>query len=164
MGVKRLAVNAGISISKAQEFWNKFFATYRGAHMWMEEVKRFVRKHGYVVNAFGRVRHLYHIFSDNPEVKAEAERQAINTIVQSSTSDFVLYSLQRVYKALKDFNGYIIMTIHDSGIVECKDEQVDDFIPIMEKCMTEPVFHVNAPMRVDIAVGKRWGSLNELER
>jgi len=98
MGIKRLAANAGISISKAQEFWNKFFATYRGAHMWMEEVKRFVKKHGYVVNAFGRVRHLYHIFSDNPEVRAEAERQAVNTIVQSSTSDFVLYSLQRVYK------------------------------------------------------------------
>jgi len=55
------------------------------------------------------------------------------------------------------------MTIHDSIIAECKDEQVDDFIPVMEKCMTESVFHVNAPMRVDIAVGKRWGSLKNYE-
>ncbi|TRZ82670.1 hypothetical protein D4R86_01500 [bacterium] len=161
MGPKALAAKLGVGVRKAEEIQNKFFSTFKDAQKFIKETKRLAHLNGYVRTVYGRIRHLPQIRSSNSDVAAEAERQAVNSLIQSATSDFVTMALRRVDDALKDFDGKIIITVHDSIVVEIKDEQVDSFIPVMIECMSRPVMPIDVPMAVDIEIGKSWGSLKK---
>uniref|UniRef100_A0A6H1ZB72 Putative DNA polymerase n=1 Tax=viral metagenome TaxID=1070528 RepID=A0A6H1ZB72_9ZZZZ len=159
MGLDSLAALLNMSKRKAGDIQNKFFGAFKDAYKWVKEVKRFVHVNGYIQTVYGRIRHLPYIMSRDEEIVAEAERQAVNSMVQSPTFDYVSMALRRVDDALSKFDGGIIITVHDSIVVEIREEQVNEFISIMVDCMTQPVLPINVPMAVDIEVGKSWGNL-----
>jgi len=76
-----------VTDDEAQESRERFFETYRGLRPWHDRQRRLVRSYGRVQSPIGRVRHLPDIESGDEEVRKEAERQAINSPVQSLASD-----------------------------------------------------------------------------
>lgn len=64
-----------------------FFALYNRLPKWHEEYKFIAKKTGMVRSPLGRVRHLPLINSPDREARSQAERQAINSPVQSCLSD-----------------------------------------------------------------------------
>lgn len=114
------------------------------------------------MSPIGRKRHLWDINSENEGVRAEAERQAINSPVQSMASDMMLMSMVQLNGELDSSVARIIGTVHDSILFEVRDEALDDVIPriihVMENLPLEKDFEclLTVPIVADVKVGKFW--------
>lgn len=85
-GVKDLTLKA------ATDFRDGFFDTYTALPDYHAEYKLFAKRNGYVRSPLGRMRHLPLINSPKQDVRAKAERQAINSPVQATLSDMLLWA------------------------------------------------------------------------
>lgn len=113
-----LQENYGVSITaqEAYVFREEFFKTFSGLEPWYRKQKAFALEHGGVPNAFGRFRHLPRVYSNDFWIRESAFRQAINSPVQGTGSDFMLVSLGRLARdeELRDLGAKLITTVHDS--------------------------------------------------
>lgn len=158
--------NYGIKVSdaEAQRTRRDYFDLFRSLPEWHARQRSAAKRRGWVVSAIGRKRHLHDIRSTNESVRAEAERQAINSPVQSLASDMMLLAMtefnRRGYK-----NVRAICSVHDSILFECRDEFVDKAIPVIKAVMEDYVLDVmerefeaqlTVPIVADIKLGTHW--------
>ncbi len=110
-----------------------------------------------------RRRNLSHIADQDNALKSSAERQAFNTVVQGSASDLCLTSVAQIVKWIEDdcVPAKLVLTVHDSIMVECDKEVQDEVVYHMRRIMEgQPCGGV--PIVVDVEVGERWGSLEKV--
>ena len=161
--------NFGVKVSKQEaiDTRNKFFNTYPALVDWHDRQRQIVKRRGYVMNPLGRLRRLDDINSSNEYFRAQAERQAINSPVQSLASDLMLMSLI-------ELDGYvnhpslnrgkfisIIGTVHDSILLlvhkEILEQTCEHVKNIMENPKISPYdFELKVPLVADIKVGDYW--------
>lgn len=94
----RRSYGVNLTLQEAEEFHETFFATYPRLTDWHKEYKDLAHKYGLVVSPLGRVRHLPAIHSKNESMRSKAERQAINSPIQSTLSDMGLLALAILYE------------------------------------------------------------------
>lgn len=150
--------------AEAKEFRRIFFDTYSILPHWHNKQRRMVRIQGYVRNPLGRLRRLPEIYSPDEQMQAEAERQAINSPVQSFASDITLMSLVEFdrefdYDILRTFGS-----VHDAILFIVRTEWVERMVPEIKRVMENPkllskVFGVTMPVPLvaDVEVGD-WGN------
>jgi uracil-DNA glycosylase family 4 len=156
---------------EARQTRRLFFEQFPGLLPWHARQRRLVAEHGRVQSPIGRIRHLPDIHSSDPGVRAEAERQAINSPVQSFGSDLTQLSMLLVTEAFKEhrIEGYVIGTVHDSLLFEVKNKHVGKALPVIKDTMeTLPLerkfgMMMTVPIVVDLKVGRHWGDARELE-
>jgi DNA polymerase-1 len=163
MGDSSLAKTIGKSKRAATKLKNKFFKMFPAVTTWKQTITNELKEKGFVTSIYGRKRRIPAIYSNYEDTRAEAERQAVNFMVQSPTFDFVSKGLCRVYNKIKPYNAKINLTVHDSIIVEAHNSVVDKVIPVMKYEMLRPVPPIGqeAHMGVDIEVGERWSELEK---
>lgn len=83
----------GLTLEKAAEFRTGFFDTYPGLVSYHKWSKNSAKENGWVRGPLGRLRHLPLIDSPFSDVRSKAERQAINSPVQGTLSDMLLWSI-----------------------------------------------------------------------
>src|SRR5690606_37515815 len=123
----------------------------------------FARRHGYVRSLSGRKRRLPAAMSthDSPE-RGAAERQAINSPVQSFASDLNLMAMldlrERFPRNVLQFVG----TVHDALLMEVKEDYVDEVYHSVLKVMQRPKLldemdiRLKIPIEAEAKVGD-WG-------
>lgn len=162
--------NYGVVVTEdeAQLVQKRFFDTFKGLRPWHERQRRLVRKYGRVQSLIGRVRHLPDIRSGDEEVRKEAERQAINSPVQSLASDLMLLSLVILHNEMDPSEAKIVGTVHDSILFEIVEDEVDTWVARIRKTMENlPLkqkfgVELSVPIRVDIKVGQHWSEGEEV--
>ena len=165
-GAKSVAEQLNISVQLAQRIINTFFDRYRVAKKWLDITIAEARRDGYVTSLFGRKRRLLNIKHSNEGLRAEAERQSINSRVQSAASDLTFLALIEIYKVIKERNlkSRLVLTVYDSVIFNCPDEEVEFVSRLVFEKMQEPPFEeIIVPLIADIKIGKNWGSLMEVD-
>lgn len=152
-----------VSEAEAKMSRKDFFAQFRKLPEWHERQRKKARKSGYVFSSIGRKRHLWDIHSTNKEVKAEAERQAINSPVQSLASDMMLLAMIELEKILNSEECRLISTVHDSIIFEVRGGLEDKYVPMIKEIMedTERLAKdfdttLTVPIEVDLKYGSHW--------
>lgn len=161
---------------QAKKFRQEYFNAYPCLADWHEHQRKLVRKTGYVVTPFGRIRHLPNIHSHEDELSSRAERQAINTPIQSMAGDLTLAAMVLINKWIKKEKltdkCCIIGQIHDAILLEVDKDIIQkvglSVKVIMEKATiksVEKLFNVDIsiPFVADIEVGKAWGLGEELK-
>jgi len=150
----------GIDITQdeASNFINTFYGTYKDVKRWMIETVNFARTYGYVETIYGRKRFLPMIHSSNTEDKAKAERQAVNTMIQSSASDVNNIALIRIGKWLDDSNkkSMLIGCVHDSILVDSPEDEVEEVSEKLVECMTKDVPRITIPLKADLDILDKW--------
>lgn len=164
--------NYGVRVTEeeAQAFRKAFFDQFPLLLPWHAKQRRLAHKYGRVVSPIGRIRHLPDITSTNQEVRAEAERQAINSPVQGFASDMALLSMVMLDKKFKKMGlkATPIGAVHDAVNFEIPNEELKIALPIikdtMENLPLERLFGVdlNVPIIADLKVGTRWGGAREI--
>ena len=162
MGIPSMAKEAGISESKATKIYNDFFSTYSRVRRWKNETISHVKRLGYVINPYGRRRRLPNLRSSDKELKARAEREAVNSIIQGGTFDYVALSTIELYNEIKNMPAYLLNIVHDSVILEVRDEYVKDVYDIIKHIFESPKPPIDVTMRVDVTAGKNWGDQNAI--
>lgn len=165
---KKLSKELECTEAEAREFIKQWYAAYPQVAKWIKEQKKFVHKHGYVRSLFGRKRRLHQsIYSDKFGVVLEAERQAVNTPIQGTASDFgflsqiVIRELKLRGKLPKDMQQ--AYTVHDSigYYIDPKDinKVVPEIIKICDNPNTLEYFGFElkkVKMKVSPEIGKTW--------
>lgn len=157
-GPGALAAQLEISFDEASKFINTFFTTYLGVKEWMASVINFTAQHGYVDTLYGRRRYLPKIHSSDSGERTKAERQAVNTIIQSSASDINNIALIRIQKFLDDSNhkALIVGCVHDSILLDCPESEIGVISKELISCMTNNIPRVTIPLKADLAILDKW--------
>lgn len=149
-----------------------FFEHFSGLQPWHARQRRLVNQYGRVQSPLGRVRHLPDIYSPEEGVRAEAERQAINSPVQSFASDMAVLAMVCINKEFKKkgIKGHCIGLVHDAINFEIRDDHLAEALPIIKDGMenVRPLrkqfdLHVDVPIVADLKVGQHWGDAVEIE-
>lgn len=161
--------NYGIEVSaeESHEYRTKYFRLYAALPAWHERQRRLARRYKRVVSPIGRVRNLPTIDSSEKSVRGDAERQAINSPVQSLASDTMLASLNMLYGLLPMNRSRIVGTVHDAILFEVREDYVEELLPVVQDVMQNRAlkwmskqFGVewSVPIEVEIKVGQHWGA------
>ncbi|NWS75409.1 DPOLN polymerase, partial [Crotophaga sulcirostris] len=81
-GKERLADCLGITPLQASQFIESFMHKYKKVHEFIKKTIEHCRNKGYVVSIMGRKRPLANINSQDYKLRTQAERQAVNFVVQ----------------------------------------------------------------------------------
>ena len=153
-----LAKAVGISNSEAEEFINKYFATYPNIKLYMEATVEEALKRGYVETLFGRRRYLKaELESPNIMIREFAKRAAINQPLQGTAADLMKIAMIDFSKKLKENNlkSKMILQVHDELVIETLNKELDQVKELVKSAM-----ELNQPLRIplviDISTGKSW--------
>jgi DNA polymerase-1 len=159
--------NYGLVVNEieAQAARRAFFAEFPLLVPWHVKQRRLVRTNGRVQSPLGRIRHLPDIYSPDRSLVAEAERQAINSPVQSFASDLTLLSLILITREIKRLHlrALPLGTVHDAINFEVDDRDLHRVLPLIKRTMeTLPLeeyfgIFLNVPIVADVSYGTRWG-------
>jgi len=165
--------NYGVVVTEqeAKAFRKAFFDEFPLLMKWHSKQRMMAHKYGRVESPIGRVRHLPDIHSQDSGVAKEAERQAINSPVQSFASDMAVMALVLIDKELRrrGLRARSVGTVHDAINFECPEEELEEVVPLikhyMENVPIEEWFgvHLDIPIIGDVKIGRRWGGADEVE-
>lgn len=165
--------NYGVRVTEAEAkaFRKAFFDEFPMLLRWHAHQRQMAHKYGRVQSPIGRIRHLPDINSSDKGVVSEAERQAINSPVQSFASDMAVMALVRINEDFKrrGLKARSVGTVHDAINFEAPYEELPVVVPLikwhMENVPIEKWFgvHLDIPIIGDVKIGKRWGGADEVE-
>ena len=153
-----LAKAIGISNKEAEEFINKYFATYPRVKAYMEGTVLEAEKNGYVETIFGRKRYLEtELASSNALIRDFGKRAAINQPMQGTAADLMKIAMIEFSKKLKENNlkSKMIIQVHDELVVEVLKSELDIVTKLVKEAMelNQPL---SVPLVVDVNVGESW--------
>jgi len=161
MSYVTISKDLSVPIEEAKKMLERYFQMFPELKVWLDSVREFVRKVGYVRTMFGRFRWI------DPVGDVEGWGQkAVNTPVQSAASDIAALTawkiVERLYK--EGFQGKVVNFVHDSVIIDCPGEEVEEICRIIK----EEVRNIELPdekfveFDIDIEVGRSWGECKEI--
>uniref|UniRef100_A0A672FMI6 Polymerase (DNA directed) nu n=1 Tax=Salarias fasciatus TaxID=181472 RepID=A0A672FMI6_SALFA len=166
---KRLSEILGVSVAQAGQFQDSFLQTYGDVQAFIQKTIQQSHKRGYVVSIMGRRRTLPNITSPVWGARMQAERQAVNFVVQGSAADFCKMAMIRIFNLIScsgSLSVRLIAQLHDELLFEVEDSQLERFGGILR-----PHFHGvlgvcllnnDVPLKVAVSSGKSWGSMSKL--
>ena len=156
--------NYGVTVTpqEAQASRESFFRLYSQLAPWHNRQRMFARRNGYVVSLSGRKRRLPAATSpyDSPE-RGEAERQAINSPVQSFANDLNLMAAIEIHRKFP-FDVRICGTVHDAILMRVRKMALHNVVPRVLQIMSHPELldemgiQIKVPLEAEAKIGP-WG-------
>lgn len=152
-----LAKELKIPVKDASEYIKKYFEQYPRVTTFEKEVIEFGEEHGYVKTLFGRKRYISGIDSKNKTIKAQAERMAVNTVIQGTAAEVLKKVMLKVYEVLKDKEDIaLLLQVHDELIFEVEESSVEKYSEILADIMKNTVKLEDVNLNININIGKNW--------
>ena len=158
--------NVDISEMKAEALRSQWFDKYTAIEDYHEAAIAEARETGMITTALGRRRRLPDINNSDYAKKGGAERQAVNTPIQSLASDITLFKLQEIKnnKTLDRVGVDVIGTIHDS-LLFLIPVASRHLVPVLQGIMEDvSVFKeefgidLDVPLTTEAKINSHWGS------
>ena len=152
-----LAQRTGLSRAEAKAAIENYYQTYTGVRRYMEQTPEEVRKNGVVRTIFGRSRPIPDINNKNYNLRARAEREAINAPIQGTAADLVKIAMIHVHNRLRRerLSARMTLQVHDELLLEVPEAEVERTTQVVREEM-EGVHVMDVPLVVDVHVGKNW--------
>lgn len=152
-----LSRQTSLSRAEAAAVIDSYYRTYPKLRDYIESVKEFARTHGYVETILGRRRYLPDILSRNANVRAAAERNAINAPIQGSAADIVKRAMIDVFAALNS-GGYaakMLLQVHDELVLDVPVAELEEVGALVKEKM-EAAWQGRVPLVVEVGTGANW--------
>lgn len=143
----------------AVQWLESFSGAYPNLDKWTDAVIRFCKKHEYVVLLDGRLRRLPEINGPIPELRAKAERQSSNAVIQGMAGILIKDAQLEVFKFQKDYDARQIVQVHDEVVCRVAKEAVEEFNQRKKDAM-EAVgekYGIRVPLVVEGKYADSWG-------
>ncbi|HEU4593977.1 MAG TPA: DNA polymerase I [Pyrinomonadaceae bacterium] len=152
-----LSQRVGISRKEAKQVIDDYYETYSGVRRFMERVPEETREKGVVRSIYGRIRPIPAINDRNGQVRARAEREAINMPIQGSASDIVKIAMLKVDDALRreGLKAQTVMQVHDELLIEAPRAEADRVAAILKREM-ETAVELDVPLVAESGIGDNW--------
>jgi DNA polymerase-1 len=152
-----LSQATGMPMADAKRFIEQYFERFPSVRQFLERCKEEARQTGCTRTLTGRERLLPDINSTNAQVRAAAERLAVNSPLQGSAADLIKLAMLKVQHDLETqgFRAKMILQIHDELLFEAPDEELEKLGQLVRRDMEE-VMALKVPLVVDVSVGRNW--------
>lgn len=118
-----IARELNISYEDGQKMVSNYLETFPAIKFWIQSTIQSARSLGYTTTITGRIRMLEGYTSNNEDDKSKADRQAVNTAIQSSCGDF--YKMMAI-KAYSEPNVFPVTGVFDSLLIEVPEDYTED--------------------------------------
>ena len=141
----------------AKQLIEDYFASFPAIRSFIDGSIEFARKNAYVQTLFGRRRYLPDIHSRNANVRALAERNAVNAPIQGTSADIIKLAMVGVARRLKEagLKSRMVLQIHDELVFDALPQEV----PALKELVTgvmENVISLSVPLTVECSSGINW--------
>ncbi|MHC4230486.1 MAG: DNA polymerase I, partial [Planctomycetota bacterium] len=156
-GAFGLSRSIGISRADAKKFIDDYFARYGSIREFMDECISQAKQTGYAETILHRRRKIQNLNSKNSNKRSQAERLAINTVIQGSAADLIkiaMITIQRKIDA-EELPVRAILQVHDELVFELPATEADTHAEWIAEHMTGAI-KLDVPLKVDIAIGPNW--------
>ncbi len=152
-----LAKNLGIDRTSAKRYTDEYFARYPGVARYMETARREAVEKGFVRTIWGRRLWIPELKSPNAQVRAAAERAAINAPVQGSAADVIKRAMIAVDAWIRKekLKTRLILQVHDELVFEVPEGEIDRVKEAVPRLMAE-VAHFEIPLLTQVGVASNW--------
>lgn len=152
-----LARQTGMNVGQAKVFIDKYFARYPRIRAFLDECVGHAKRHGYVKTILGRRRPIPDIGSRNQALRNQAERLAINTVIQGSAADLIKRAMIHIDHRIRDEGrpSRMILQVHDELVFEVPKKAIVQEAKMVSREMSGAI-DLDVPVKVDIAWGPNW--------
>ena len=152
-----LAQRLRCSRKEASRIIDEYFASFPSIRGFLDATLEDARRKGYVQTMFGRRRYVPDVNANNANVRAMAERNAINAPIQGSAADIIKLAMIGVDRALREqgLGSRMVLQIHDELMLEVPVEEIEPVKRILVEQM-ENVVSLSVPLTVECNYGKNW--------
>jgi len=146
MSVRGFAQTAGVDNARAKDFIEKYFKKFSGVAAFIEKTKKQAARKGFVETMFGRKRFIPEINSSVWNLRAAAERMAINMPVQGTAADIIKIAMVKIAESqqLKVSESQLLLQVHDELVFEVIADKIKEIAAevkkIMESLLLLPLF------------------------
>src|SRR3989338_8218825 len=173
MGVNALRANLGADVGRdeAAKFLDDYFKQFSGLARYIEKTKAEAARQGFTETLYGRRRYFPGFKSALPNLRAQAERMAINAPMQGTQSDIIKRAMVEADELIEK-NGWrekvkLLMQVHDELVYEVEDKHAEEIArelrDIMEN-VADPKVLSGVTIVAEISIGKNWGNVAKVKR
>jgi DNA polymerase I-like protein with 3'-5' exonuclease and polymerase domains len=164
-----------MTVEEASDIFDKYFASKPAVKDYIERTQQKAMKDGYVETLQGHRRLIQDIFSKDRKVYNGAIRKVVNTQVQGTGAYLTNYSLVLIddYLRLTNRRAKVVITVHDSILIDCPPDEVDEVIPacktIMEQLPIPFLFvewegkTIRYPIKADAEIGLTYNDMVDFD-
>lgn len=166
VGPEKIAQSIGCTVTDARklldDFTKKFIdiQKYRGKIVRQAVAKTPVP---YVSTVFGRRRYIPDLKSSDKGLRARAERQAFNTVIQGSAADLMKLAMVRAHSCFIDEPDVnVVLTVHDELVTVAREDLAEEAAEAIRASMegiTLP--EIIVPLIAEVKIVNRWGEAKE---
>jgi DNA polymerase-1 len=152
-----LAKDINVSQEAAQEFIDAYFAGFPRVRAFIDRTLEEARRSGVVRTMAGRRRLVPNLTSRNFQMRAQAEREAVNMPIQGTAADILKQAMIDLHAELprRGLAARMILTVHDELLFESPREQADAAAAIVRERMENAV-SLSVPLTVDVGMAGNW--------
>ncbi len=166
MGPMAFMRAAKVTRQEAQDFIKKYFEEFAGVAKFIEATKQQAYEEGFTATLFGRRRSALDVHATMPQLRAQAERMAVNHPVQGTSADLVRMAMihidEFIQKEYPNDEVRMLLQVHDELVFEVKDTLVEELAPKLKKLM-ETVYKLDVPLLVEPKAGENWSEMKAID-
>ncbi len=141
-----LSEDLNISLGKAKEFINNYYASYEEIKDLTDKNIAFAKENGYVRTHFNRIIHINEIKANNYQTREFGKRIAMNAPIQGTAADILKIAMVKIKDEFvkQNIQSKMILQIHDEIVLDVVKEEEKIVTEIVSKTMMNAVdFNVN---------------------
>lgn len=148
---------------RCQDIINAFLLKYMGIPVMWRQDDAYIRRHGYIVDEFGRLLHVIAAKSVLKWVVSGALREGGNLPIQGSACGFLKLAMAEVQDIIER-DGLLgdvywpLLPIHDEILGECREDMAEEVGELI-RYVFERVVQLIVPIKAGVAKAANWGSL-----
>jgi len=152
-----LSRTIGITHAEAKKFIADYYTRYGSIREFMDECIDLAKKTGYAETILHRRRTILNLNSKNAGRRSQAERLAVNTVIQGSAADLIKVAMIKIQEKIEAENLPVkmILQVHDELVFELPEAEAKEHSRWIEQQMSGAI-ELDVPMKVDITIGPTW--------
>jgi DNA polymerase-1 len=156
-GAFSLAKELGVTPKQAKLFIDNYFERHSGARIFLDSCIKEAEVCGFVTTILGRRLSIPEIASKNGNVRAFAQRNAVNYPIQGSAADIIKAAMIGVTRRMRQEGvaSRLIMQVHDELVFEVPAGEREAMEKLVREEM-EGALTLAVPLKVDINFGLNW--------
>lgn len=155
VGPDKVAADIGCSVTEARDLLDAFAAKFPTVMRYKRQVIGDARRRGYAKTYLGRRRYLPNLRSNVMWERAQAERQAFNTVIQGSSADLIKLAMIRASKMIPK-EASLILTVHDELVTVTPTHLAEETAEMIRQAM-EGIDVLSIPLIADVKIVSKWG-------
>ena len=152
-----LSQQLGISPAEATSLMDTYFERFGGVQRYLKSVVANATRDGYTETMFGRRRYLPDLTSTVSQVRAAAERMALNAPIQGSAADLMKRAMLCVQEGIEreQLRSRLLLQVHDELVLEVWPGERSVVERVVREGMGQAA-DLKVPLDVSVGFGPNW--------